>query len=67
LYSLFVKDKQDACISDTDATKNYVSRTFALTAEVSIESLKKASHVHLTNEQDMIIYDQYDVFIQISS
>jgi Aspartyl protease len=67
LYSLFVKDKQDTCISDTNATKNYVSRTFALAAGVPIESLEKASHVHLANGQDMVVYGQCDVSVQISS
>ena len=66
LFPYFISDFQGIALPDTGATRNYISRTFALRANLSIDPFEITKHVSLAGGQKMAVYGKCKVPIQMS-
>jgi len=66
LFPYFVSNLQGVALPDTGATRNYISRAFALQANLSIDSFAATKHVSLAGGQKMAVYGKCKVPIQMS-
>ena len=66
LFPYFVSNLQGVALPDMGATRNYISRSFAVQANLPIEPFDIMKHVSLAGGRKMAVYGKCKIPIQMS-